>query len=78
MLGQEEPLSWGYCIRCTAYVRGWPIEDRDEAVDGHQDCPATRPETDDPAGLPAREQFWRSHRQSRPEYRALCGRHCAG
>jgi hypothetical protein len=35
-------LTWGYCIRCTNYVRGRPvamIEDRAEAVDGHKGCP---------------------------------------
>lgn len=56
MLGQEEPLTWGYCIRCAAYIRGRPvemIEDRNEAVDGHVDCPATRPGIADPAEHPA-------------------------
>lgn len=51
-----DDLTWGYCIHCTAYVRGKPvamIEDRAEAVDGHQDCPATRPGTDGPEERPA-------------------------
>lgn len=54
-----QALAWGYCIRCTAYVRGWPvemIEDRAEAVDGHKDCPATRPGTGGPAGHVERER----------------------
>lgn len=50
-------LTWGYCIRCGSYVLGRPvamIEDRAEAVDGHMDCPATRPGTGDPGERPER------------------------